>query len=139
MSLVAGLSPTSRALFESVGWLPSHTIEGDLPRRVFTEVGGLRVGVSGPGIECAASDIEFFRQPRTERHKFFAAQFPSVGPVVAIADAHNGHIMLFLDGKGRFLAFTDPDSKLYIAGNTFAQCVDRLLLGYRWDFSYGEP
>src|SRR5262249_46529804 len=107
--------------------------------RIFTEVGGLRVGQTGPGIECAASDIEFFRQPRADRHRAFAARFPSVGPVVAIADAHDQHIMLFLDAKGRFLAFTDPDSKLYITGDSFAQSVDRLLLGYRWDFPYIGP
>jgi len=137
MSLVANLAPHVRALFEAAGWSQSReTRSDDLPDGIFAELGGLHVGHAGPGTECAAGDIQFFSEPRVDRCNFFASLFPSIEPVVAIADAHNQHIMLFLDRRGRFLAFTDADSKLYIAGESFAQCVERLLLGYRWDTPY---
>jgi len=137
MSLVANLSLPVRALFEAAGWSQScEKRSADLSASIFAEVGGLHVGHAGPGTECAASDIQFFGEARVDRHSFLASLFPAIGPVVAIADAHNQHIMLFLDRRGRFLAFTAPDSKLYVAGESFSQCVERLLLGYRWDTPY---
>lgn len=61
-------------LFERAGWAPGRSVRidatelADLPPNqhalaVLSAYGGLRVGFSGAGRDCAASDIEFFTAP----------------------------------------------------------------------------
>ena len=97
-------------------------------------VGGLTVGATGPGTEQAASDIEFHPDMRQGRQIVVRPWHQRLGDLVSVADAHHAHIMLFVDSKGSFYAFTDPDDKLYALG-PFDQAVEKLLLG----LDFGKP
>ncbi len=101
---------------------------------VIARLGGLRVGSTGPGVEQAQSDIEFHEGLRLSREVVVQPWRARLGDLVSVADAHHGHIMLFVDAAGRYYAFTDPDSKLYALGE-FHHAMEKLLLG----FDFGSP
>ena len=75
-------------------------------------VGGLRVGETGQGVERATSDVEFHEALRPGREIVVQPWLRQVGNLTSVADAHHGHIMLFVDSGAKLYAFTDPDSKL---------------------------
>jgi hypothetical protein len=97
-------------------------------------VGGLKVGATGPGVEQAASDIEFHQAMRQDREIVVRPWRRRLGDLVSVADAHHAHIMLFVDSSASFYAFTDPDGKLYALGR-FDQAAEKLLLG----LDFGKP
>jgi len=101
---------------------------------VIARLGGLRVGSTAPGVEQAQSNIEFHEALRQDREVVVQPWRMLLGDLVSVADAHHGHIMLFVDAEGRYYAFTDPDSKLYSLGE-FQQAMEKLLLG----LEFGSP
>lgn len=104
------------------------------------EFGGLRVGRSGPGLERVASDVVFFRQP-SAAHRYAVAEMESPGDdLFPLGEAHDGHMEIFIDTRGRLWVDSIPDGELLIAGNTFADGIERLLLGHMWpDKQSSEP
>lgn len=145
MSFVDQLSSTSRLLFIEAGWsadriAPQRVRVGSsaaaLADELLAEFDRLRVGSTGAGSEFVASDIRFFSRFASERERMIQSRFPVIGDVASIGSAHNDHVSLFVNGRGNLLAFTDPDSRLYIAGESVAEGVDRLLLGDKWDFPW---
>ncbi|HVK80026.1 MAG TPA: SUKH-3 domain-containing protein, partial [Verrucomicrobiae bacterium] len=107
---------TIRQFFLDAGWVPgrrAHATEASnishAALSVFTEFGGLKVGACGAGLDCAASDVRFLTHPH-ELNCFLVAPWnEKLGSLTAVAQAHNDHIVVFLNGEGIYYFFTDPD------------------------------
>jgi hypothetical protein len=145
MQLVESLSAVTRGLFVAAGWRPSRHVPtvqtgnskaSVLAAEVLSSVGGLHVGAAAHGIDCVTSDVFFSDHFAEERQRALTSLFPRLGDISSLGDAHNGHAMLFVNDAGNLLVFTDPDSRLYLAGTDVAEGIDRLLLGHRWDFPW---
>jgi hypothetical protein len=138
---------TIRALFLEAGWQPSNhppslvsgafdesaSVEHALA--VIAEFKGLRVGAVGAGRDLADSDIHFYSSHRPEVTAAVQPWLSRLGRLVAVATAHNDHIIVFVSSSGGFFAFTDPDEQLYSIGISLGEAMERLLLG----ISYGNP
>ena len=107
---------------------PSGESSQTAAQAIVSWVGGLCVGVTGPGAERATSDVEFHEALRPGREIVVQSWRRQVGALMSVADAHRGHIMLFVDSGAQFYAFTDPDSRLYALGS-FGRAMETLLLG----------
>jgi SUKH-3 immunity protein len=145
MQFVESLSAVTRDLFVIAGWSPGRhvpTVQSGnskasvLAAKILSRVGGLHVGAAGKGIDCVTADIFFSNRFADERQRAVTSVFPGLGEISSLGDAHNGHAMLFVNDAGNLLVFTDPDSRLYLAGADVAEGIDRLLLGYRWDIPW---
>lgn len=109
----------------------------DLPHNrhalaVLSAYGGLRIGVSGAGRDCAASDIELFIAPSRWDVELVEKWRDVTGPLTPVASAHNEHMEVFLDQQGRCFVHTNPDGKLYYVAETFLEAAELLLLGHAW-------
>jgi hypothetical protein len=103
-----------------------------LGRALVREFGGLHVGQNGPGENCATSDIRFHRSP-TAAHRESILDLESTGEdFFPLAEAQLGYLELFINARGRLLTYGVPDGSLYVAGETFAAGIERLLLGRSW-------
>ena len=100
--------------------------------QVLKEFGSLSVGQTGSGRECAASDIGFYPRPRYEAEGICQEWEAKVGKLVAIASAHNQHMLILINSEGFLYIFTSADEQLYFGGS-FQETVAKLLLG----LSYG--
>src|SRR5690349_24416 len=124
-------SPEVHQILLESGWYEGRSVSemaGELShpgQRVHAEFGGLRVGRSGSGRECAACDVDFRRllaEVPTERRFDKVAQPVLVYPV---AEVCNGHATLWLDQDG--IAYFEFDQFERFAG-TFERSLERLLL-----------
>ncbi|WP_445354794.1 SUKH-3 domain-containing protein [Microbulbifer sp. EKSA008] len=126
-------------LFVDAGWYEGRDIELEDLRdidtgshsaavKILKEYGGLSVGETGPGRECAASDIEFYTRPRYEADGMCEEWEGKVGHLVAIASAHHQHIMVLVDSQSNLYIFTDPNEQLYYGGS-FSKATAKLLFG----------
>lgn len=136
-------------MFVAAGWHPqrrvpvlrasaTHSQALALAVEILQSVGGLCVGESRAGVACAASDVRFGAHLAEAREAEMAALFPSLGNIASIGDAANDRAQLFINSEGSLLVFTDPDSRLYVAGSSIAEGIDRLLLGHIWAFPWGR-
>lgn len=144
MSFAESLDDVARQMFENAGWSKGRHAAvsstscrpvDNLALAVLSEVIGLHVGATGPGVESGSSDIEFTDRYAAERASAVERLFPEVGQLSAIGEAHDSYIWLFVNSRGGLMAFTEIDSKLYEAGKSCSQGIERLLLGRRWDYS----
>ncbi|SMC28089.1 hypothetical protein SAMN02745857_03112 [Andreprevotia lacus DSM 23236] len=128
-------------LFRTAGWRPSaawhaggHTAlsAADAARHIVDEFNGLCVGSCGPGVEQAAGDVRFLAAVPVLPSGFLAPWQPAIGEVCQFACAHHDHMMLFAGAGERYYIFTDPDERLYAAGNDFGELMRILLWGYRF-------
>ncbi len=133
-------APYVRQLFVQAGWrpLPPPAPEdaGDAMARaasLLQEFGGLDVGASGSGIEHAAGNLEFFAQPMPlpASHPWLR-RWPGLHDAVAIAEACDTYVVVFLAADGRFLCLTDVDVKLYDCGADFVRFAETTLRGLAW-------
>ena len=99
--------------------------------QILRQFGGLHVGEIGPGTEVSASDVRFYADPRPEVSIAAQPWKRHVGKVVAFATAHHDHMILFVSEKATYYVFTDPDERLYSAGASFGDLMQRLLYGYQ--------
>lgn len=130
--------PPTRLLaqFLFAGWYPGRRRKvsplvpaGHPAAAVLAAFGGLHVGCVGRGQECEASDIQI-----TELDN----GLPIVDtwtnllgtPLIGIAEVHNAHGELYIDGFGRCfqLAQVDEDTTTF-EGGTFDEAATRLILG----------
>ncbi len=132
-----------RPLFLAAGWYPGRhvgvrfdRVEGlrSFPAAapLLVSFGGLRVGASGPGRDCAASDIEFTLKPSAGA-RYAVGKLESPGDdLFPLGMAGNRHLDLFLDARGRLWAYCVPNGRLDNIGDSFEVGVVRLLLGHKW-------
>ena len=137
---MAQLPSSVESLFTAAGWRRSARPDTEsLPgasaqtraAAIIEEYGGLRVGSIGPGRDLGASDVRFYASARPDVATAVEA-WSSLGEMAAIAAAHNDHMLIFVSGAGDFYAFTEPDGKLYLIGHSFAEAVERVLLGINY-------
>ena len=135
-------SPLIQELFLKAGWKYSHesVLSGIdaaptelLAKKICAEFGGLHVGTTGPGRDLGASDVFFYPVPNAEDSYLAEPWEKIVGSLEAIASAHHDHMVFLVSAAGTYYVFTDPDGKLYLVGHSFAEAMERLLLG----LSYG--
>lgn len=131
------LPSSIKPLFIGAGWQPIAQSPNelraisavDIAAAVIQEFGGLKVGETGAGREHAASDVCFYPSLQPEDTSLGEPWIASLGELSAVASAHHDHMVIFVDKKGYFYAFTDPDARLYCIGQSFGEAMERLLLG----------
>lgn len=124
------------------GWSPDRSVEvaglredsADLHAfKTLQEFSGLSIGEVGEGQECAASDVQFFSEPRYVVEEYARPWLGSVGRLVAVGDAHNSHMLLYVGQAGEYYVFTEPNEELYWAGGNIREALKKLLLGLSLD------
>ena len=124
-------------LFLKAGWFDGRDTgfktaqQNIFAANIFKEFGGLQVGESGAGQDCAKSDVCFFNDfnetiDEADDYKHYEKQLSQLS---LIADAQHNHMQVLLAEDGRFYVFTIPDGKLYFAGENFGEAMEQLLLG----------
>lgn len=132
--------PYVRQLFEQAGWKPlpppAPTPGPDAMAygaALLREFGGLTVGATGRGLEQAAGNLEFLAQPKAlPPTDSWMRRWHQLREAVAVAQAFDTYVVVFVDAEGRFLAVTDVDHKLYDFGPDFARFAETMLRGLRW-------
>jgi hypothetical protein len=127
-----------RPIFERAGWYPERQVEPSIPqvdspayrigRQILANLEGLHVGKSGPGHECAASDIKFDPAEAAEcLTEFFGIFDHSLCP---LATYHNSHGVLYVSGDGAlYHGDLVGDSGLSVISGSFFDGIGRILLG----------
>ncbi|WP_084030352.1 SUKH-3 domain-containing protein [Bradyrhizobium paxllaeri] len=126
-----------RPLFVAAGWRPGRTVALSPALRanhpataILAEFGGLTVGQTGAGEECAKSDVAFRELSPDDLvlgvwDKLLQTQ------LVGIADVHHAHAELYVDSSGRCFTASVVDDGFSFEGATFGEAIERLLLGRR--------
>jgi hypothetical protein len=129
--------PRVRHRFVDAGWFPGRAVSvppsvpSDHPAWVvLAAVGGLSVGACGAGEECATSDLRFSAlEPDPAVTEVWG---PLLGTqLVGIAEVHHAHGELYIDTAGRCFGSSCIHDAFYFEGESFAEAVERLLLGRR--------
>ena len=129
---------TVHSLFVAAGWQPGRrvAVAAEVPvahpaAEILAEFGGLRVGVSGAGQECASSDVAFGRSWGAELSDIELWSELLDSPLACIAEIHNAHGELYVDGLGRHFGMSMVHDAFWFEGQSFGEAMERLLLGRR--------
>ena len=131
------LTPRTRPHFQTAGWTEERRVAVDaaVPRehpafRLLQSFGGLRVGRTGTGVECASSDISFgycHQDP-----EYLSVMQTELGAhLIAVGDVHNAHGWKIVDQAGRCFGASQVHHAFWFTGETIAVAIERLLVGYR--------
>jgi hypothetical protein len=128
---------TVHPLFVAAGWYPGRTVSlssaipADHPAApILTNFSGLRVGTTGPGEECAASDVAFQELPMEDAtRKAWAGLLGT--ELIGIAEVHNEHGALYIDRAGRCYHGSLIHDAFSFEGASFNEAIERMLLGRR--------
>ena len=126
-----------RAMFAAAGWYPGRTvgISSSIPpdhpaAAVLTQFGGLLIGTSGPGEECATSDIAFQEiLLKDSGLDLWASLLRS--DLVGVAEMSHAHEELYIDRNGRCYGASLMHDAFGFEGATFCEAIERRLLGRR--------
>ncbi len=131
------IPPSVELLFRAAGWFAARQIEVDprvmvnpLAASLLAEFGGLHVGQTGAGVECARSDIEFGFQDLGWFDAFGAWRNLISRSLTPVADLHHQHGYLLVDTEF-YYAINIIDFELVFHGASFGEAVKQLLLGLR--------
>jgi SUKH-3 immunity protein len=124
-------------LFRAAGWHEGRRVPTSRELRVehpataiLSEFGGLTVGKTGPGEECATSDVAFHEVLPTD--SLIPLWSKLLGkPLIGVAEVHNAHGELYVDSSGGCFFLSLMDDSICFAGSSFAEAIERLLLGRR--------
>jgi hypothetical protein len=122
-------------LFLAAGWSPGRRIAvpEQIPAhhpacQVLAEFGGLNVGRTGLGEECAASDIAFRQLVGDSSFvRFWSEQLHAC--LIGVAEVHNAHGELYVDTIGRWFVLSLTNDSICFTGSSFSEAMERLLLG----------
>lgn len=137
-SLSVDIPPSSvRSLFEQAGWFPGRRvrISARVPsdhsaRAVLSSFAGLRVGKSGPGLECSASDILF--GDRDSEIDVEARWGSCLGvQLICVGAHHNEHGETFIDSRGRVFGASLMHDAFWFAGDSVWSGIESVLRGRR--------
>ena len=132
-----------RPMFAAAGWSPGrripvrfdrveHLQSCHLATELLAAFGGLSVGETGPGRDCATCDIQFTDCPSVaDRCSVVKREVPG-DDLFPLGRAHREHLELFLDARGRLVVFCISNCKLVVVGESFGAGIERLLLGLAW-------
>lgn len=131
--LTAKIAPA----FRDAGWFHGRSVDVDrnVPRAhpafvILRAFAGLNVGKTGPGKECATSNIEFGLPPCRDEN-VDAWQLALNTEFVCLGEYHCGHGQLWLDNKSRLFASGLVAPMMLFVGKSFAEGVEALLNGHR--------
>src|SRR4051812_46675868 len=105
-----------RPIFLAAGWAPGRRVAVQFDRvehlqpfplsaELLATFGGLSIGTSGAGRDCARSDIQFTARPSV-RDRYAVAEMEAPGDdLFPLGRAQHEHVELFLDARGRLLMF----------------------------------
>lgn len=130
------LPQTVRPIFLAAGWHSGRRVDvsamppSDHPASaILVEFGDLTVGDQGAGEECAKSNVAF---KYLEPDRLIGSWADLLGErLVGIADIHNVHGELCVDRSGRYYLASYMHDAFSFAGASFAESMERLLLGRR--------
>jgi SUKH-3 immunity protein len=129
------LPASIRGSFLAAGWRPGRSVAvasavaTDHPAcAILAEFGGLRVGQSGCGEECAKSDVMF--QPLWPDSSIRMWEELLVTQLIGVADVCHRHAELYVDHHGRFFGASVVHDAFYFHGASFEETME-LLLGRR--------
>ena len=130
--------PTSvSSLFVEAGWHPGRRVSVDpsVPAShpaapILAQFAGLTVGDTGTGEECARSDLAF-RQLCPDDPIVSTWEELLHTQLFGVADVHHAHGELYVDSSGRCFGRSCIHDAFYFEGASFAEAVERLLLGRR--------
>jgi hypothetical protein len=128
-----------RPLFLAAGWhrhpgrrvAVPPTVPAQHPgAAVLAEFGGLAIGQSGAGEECATSDVAF-QLLGSDASIIRAWNKLLRTELVGVANIQNAHAELYLDTRWRFFWASCIDDGFCFEGASFSEAMERLLLGRR--------
>jgi hypothetical protein len=97
---------------------------------VLESLSGFRIGETGPGLECAKSDLNFGLVD--DGHKDIARLEALLGETLfGVAQVHNAHGELHIDGRGRCFGVSLMHSATWFEGETLDAALQGLLVGLR--------
>lgn len=133
--------PAVLALLKEAGWYPGRN-SGDsislptdyapfpLVQEVLSELGGLRVGRTGPGIDQATCTIDF--TPSIAEGTATDVYQLAKRPIYPLGDLDGGNALIFIDDTECVYMLTD---ELEVLGKSISSALRSLLLGVRLDTS----
>lgn len=128
-------------LFEQSGWYSGRRVRltedltagypNDHPAlTVLAEFGGLTVGVTGAGEQCATSDVAFEEiHDAMEDIATWSALLETT--LIGIAEVHHRHGQLFMDTRGRCYELSLIHDAFSFVGENLEVALGSLLLGRR--------
>jgi hypothetical protein len=133
---VIEIPTTVGPLFVAAGWHPGRTmrlcsaVPPDHPAvAILSNLGGLTVGTTGRGIECAKNDVAFQELSPDETGQIWAGLLHT--ELVGIAEVHHAHGLLYVDSEGKCYGASQIHDAFYYEGASFGEAIERLLLGRR--------
>lgn len=97
---------------------------------ILENLSGFRIGETGAGVECARSDVNF--GPVDDGREDIARLEALLGEtLVGVAEVHNAHGELYVDGRGRCFGVSLVHSATWLEGETLDIALGRLLAGLR--------
>ncbi len=131
------ISGKAARLLAEAGWTSgrrapvSDTIPKTHPAAAILEsLSGFRIGEIGPGLECAKSDVNF--RAVDDGREDIASLEDLLGEIlVGIAEVHEAHGELYLDGRGRCFGVSLMHSATWFEGKSLDVALERLLTGLR--------
>ncbi|MCG3134805.1 MAG: hypothetical protein HMLKMBBP_02187 [Planctomycetes bacterium] len=133
-------SPAVRRILRSAGWTDGRRIDlgpwqafpvSPFPaaQAVLTEFGGLHFGSTGPGIDCARSDVDLTPSWPNRRFTGYPDLERSIGQrLYPLGETHRANMELLIDESGRVYELQDD---LHFVAPTFADALEIILLGKR--------
>ncbi|RYF92228.1 MAG: hypothetical protein EON95_13125 [Caulobacteraceae bacterium] len=125
------------ALFVKAGWRPGRRVDLVAPppidhpaTELLSAFAGLRVGKTGPGVDCATSDIHF-GQLFDEPPEAAALALLLGETLIPIAETDNGDGVLYIGESGRCFGASLIHDAVWSAGESFETAIRGLTTGRR--------
>jgi hypothetical protein len=131
------ISGRAGRLLAEAGWTSDRRapVSDPIPKThpaiaILESLSGFRIGEAGPGLECATGDVNF-RAVDDGREDITRLEELLGETLVGIAEVHEAHGELYLDGRGRCFGVSLMHSATWFEGENLDVALDRLLTGLR--------
>ena len=122
-------------LFLSAGWHTGRSVAVSVAKEhpahaLLSQFSGLCVGNTGSGETCASNDIAFrplTLEPDDTQISDWCGLLNTT--LIGVGDVHHAHGELWLASDGRYFGRSLIHNAFYFEGATFADAMERLLLG----------
>jgi hypothetical protein len=124
-------------MFVQAGWTPERRSAvavaspvGHPAANLLATFAGLRIGSTGPGSECAKSDVHFTQDVEDLPEADALARF--LGEVIVpIGEIHNAHGLLYIGESGRCFGVSLMHEAVWLEGENFEDAIRSLTMGRR--------
>lgn len=125
--------PHLRKLFEDAGWSSERSkplLHENSLDAVYREIGGLRVGKDGPGIQCGVSEVDFETAPI--RDPELATWESLLGTsLFRLGSVSGGYASIFISSELKVFGVSEVHDAFYFIGETVPDALDCLFAGRR--------